>query len=110
MIAVYTALWLWAFYGLFTLVMGAYRANLAKRLRWWHYGLLGPFVLAGFVMDVVSNLTLASALFLERPRELLVTQRLQRLIRSPDAGWRYKVARAICIGLLDPLDPTGTHC
>lgn len=100
--------WLWCFYGLYALVMGVYRAHLAKRLSRVSYLLLGPWVALGYVVDVLTNITLASVVFVEVPREWLVTTRLQRYVGG--TGWRKAMASWVCNTLLDPLDPTGEHC
>jgi len=100
--------WLWCFYALYALVMGVYRAHLAQRLSLVAYALLAPFVLLGFVVDVLTNITIATLAFAEPPRELLLTTRLQRYISG--TGWRRTVAAWVCDTLLDPLDPRGEHC
>lgn len=68
---------------------------------------LGLFVLAiGYAVDALVNLTGATLLFLELPRELTVTARCKRL--SPLPTWRGAVARWLCDTLLHPFDPG--HC
>ena len=100
--------WLWCFYALYAMVMGVYRAHLAQRLSRVAYALLAPFVALGFVVDVLTNITIATVLFAEPPRELLLTTRLQRYVGG--SGWRKAVATWVCDALLDPLDPRGEHC
>lgn len=56
---------------------------------WW------PFLLIGNPLKAV-------------PREALFTAYLERMIR--EGGTRGKLARWMCRGLLDPLDPDGRHC
>jgi len=56
---------------------------------WW------PFILLGNPMDAV-------------PQEALFTDYLERQIRG--GGIRARLARWMCRGLLDPLDPDGRHC
>ena len=68
----------------------------------------GPSVLLFLVSDAVANLLLTIP-FLDRPRELLITQRLTRYMEGPE-GWRRRVATGICNKFLDPFDPTGKHC
>lgn len=104
-----TPAFLWAFWGLYVLVMGLYRARLDGRLTRTLYVLSAPYLLLGAVVDVAANLTVFSFLFLEVPREWFVTQRLQRLMRG-GPGWRQRVAKAICHKLLDMFDPSGAHC
>jgi hypothetical protein len=107
-IALYVAAYLWLFWYAFVLVMGLYRAHLDKRLTPVTYVLASPAVLVGVVMDVFANIFIATFVFWEIPTEWLVTQRLIRLKRYND--WRGVVARYVCSDLLDPLDPTGSHC
>lgn len=102
-------LFLWAFWYCYILVMGLYRAHLAGRLNRFTYALALPALLVGYAMDVLANLTIASVVFLEPPREWLVTSRLQRYI-AHGTGWRAAKARWICDNLLDVFDPSGNHC
>lgn len=57
----------------------------------------------GYINDVYSNWTLFSILLLEFPRELTVTARLRRIIRT-EGGWRLKVALFIEEHFIDPYD------
>jgi hypothetical protein len=68
------------------------------------------FLLAA-VFDVVVNWTVASALFLQLPQELMLTARLKRYHAPAYAGsWRAYLAEWICEHLLDQFDPRGKHC
>lgn len=107
--AAYTLAFLWAFWAMYVLVMGIYRAHLAKRLTAVTLCLSAQFIVAGYLMDVVANVTVASLVFLEPPRELLVTSRLQRYVAQKN-GWRFRIADWICNHLLDVFDPSGNHC
>ena len=100
---------LWAFWGMYVLVMGIYRAHLAKRMTPVTLALSLPFVALGYIMDVLANVTIASAVFVEIPREMLVTDRLKRHINH-GAGWRQSLARYVCDHMLDMFDPSGNHC
>lgn len=100
---------LWAFWGMYVLVMGIYRAHLNHRLKGLVLVLSLPFVTIGYLMDVFANLTIASLVFLELPREWLVTDRLQRHM-TKSTGWRFWLAKYICDHLLDVFDPSGNHC
>ena len=102
--------WMWCFYVLYVLVMGVYRAHLTQRLSLVAYVLLVPFVVLGFVVDVLTNIIIASVLFADPPRELLLTTRLQRYVAGSGTGWRKAVATWVCDTLLDPLDPRDEHC
>ena len=63
----------------------------------------------GLLIDVLLNVVGCTLLFLELPREWLVTQRLIRHKRAGQ-GWRYRLASWLCAELLDTLDPKGCHC
>lgn len=108
---VYTILTLWAFYLLYVLMMGTYRAFLRKKLQGLSLVLLAPALGLAFVLDVLIQFTLASLVFWEIPRkgEWFVTHRLRTYIRQGE-GWRWRIADVICRRLLDPFDPTGAHC
>lgn len=102
-------LFAWATWAMYVLVMGLYRAHLAGRLGRVTYALGYPLVALGWLMDVAANVLIASPLFLEPPRELLVTTRLKRHMRGRE-DWRQRVAKWICDHLLDVFDPSGDHC
>lgn len=108
MILLYTILYLWCFWALYVLVMGLYRAHLNHKLSKFIYFLAAPFLLLGLIVDFLANITLASIVFLDIPREWLVTARLKKYV--PKDNWRGKLARYICDNLLDIFDPTGNHC
>lgn len=108
-VVAYTLAFLWAFWAMYVLVMGIYRAHLAKRLTAVTLCLSAPFIVAGYAMDIFANATVASLLFLERPREFLVTSRLERYV-AQEQGWRFTIADWICNHLLDVFDPSGNHC
>lgn len=103
-------LYLWAFWYAYVLVMGLYRAHLAKRLNKFTYMLSLPALVVGYAMDVLAQFTVAALIFLDPPRrgEWLVTDRLKRY--SAGSGWRKAKADWICTHLLDPFDPTDNHC
>lgn len=99
----------WLLWALYVLVMGLYRAHLQDRLTPSTYLLGAPWLAIGVAVDVLVQITFASLIFLEPPRELMVTDRLQRHSRAAQ-GWRHRLAVWICQHLLDPFDPTGSHC
>lgn len=101
--------YLYAFWCAYVLVMGIYRAHLSRRLVGLNKVLALPVVGFGYLMDVFANLTIASLVFLEPPREWLVTDRLQRHMHK-SKGWRFWLAKYICDHLLDVFDPSGNHC
>jgi uncharacterized membrane protein (DUF485 family) len=99
--------YLYAFWLLYVLVMGFYRAWLAKRLTRVALVLASPALVLGYV----ANWTLAALLFWQwpqRPLEL-VTDRLTRYISTP-SGWREAPALWVCQSLLDYFDPHERHC
>lgn len=102
-------LYLWLFWALFVATMNLYRVQLTHGLTPAMRVLGAPLVLLAYVVDVLSNLVVATLVFAEPPHELLVTSRLKRYMLTP-SGWRYKIAHWLCLNLLDPLDPTGKHC
>jgi hypothetical protein len=102
----------WAFWALYVLTMGLYRAYLDKRLTGPTYVLGFPLFALAWCVDVLAQYTIATLLFWDFPAnwsERMVTFRLKRYMAGPD-GWRRKVAKFICDRLLDPFDPTGNHC
>ena len=102
------ALYAYALFAVYILVMGIHRAHLSKRLSGPVLWLCAPLVVLGYAMDCLFNLTIASLVFLERPREWLLTARLQRHMLG--TGWRSRLAAWVCDSLLDPFDPDGNHC
>ena len=63
----------------------------------------------GALVDLIMNLTLFTVIFMDFPREVLVTKRLKRYIKSY-VGWRLKLASWICSNLLNPFDKNNNHC
>ena len=100
---------LYALWILYVLVMGFYRAQLGWRLKGLSLVLAAPFVIVGAVLDAVVQITLATLVFRDPPRHWLLTSRLQAYIRH-GSGWRHDWSQSICHWLLDPYDPTGSHC
>lgn len=100
---------LWAFWACYVLVMGLYRAHLNKKLSRITYVLGAPWLVIGLIMDFVANMIIATVVFLDLPREYLVTERLKRYIAGKD-GWRHDLSNWICTHLLDVFDPNGDHC
>lgn len=56
---------------------------------WWV--LLLPLAVLGFVMDFAFNVLIGTAVFLEPPKELLFSSRVQRHVDESN-GWRLHVA------------------
>lgn len=110
---------LYAFWTLYVLCMGFYRAWLHRRLRGLSAVLALPWVGVALAIDALMQFTVFALVFLEWPPlrkygrwtlpELLVTHRLRRYSRG-GMGWRTRWADELCLHLLDPFDPTGAHC
>lgn len=106
-----TVIFLYVFFALYVLAVGLYRAHLAGTMRTTGYILGWPWMVVAAIVDVIANLTIFCVIFLEPPRELLVTQRLRRHLEAGESdGFRYRFARAICRHVLDYFDPRGAHC
>ena len=100
---------LWLFWGFYVQVMGLYRVYLRKELKGLNAVLSLPYIFLGLLMDVFCNVFIAPVVFLELPKEFLVTSRLQRY-KTYKRGYKLKVATLICEGMLDVFDPSGDHC
>lgn len=101
LLAVY-ACWL-----LYLALTNIWRAAIAKRLSYTAYTLALPAIGVGVALDVALNFTVFSALFLERPTEWTISERLRRHNTS-GTGWR-KTLAGWFEPLLDPFDPDGDH-
>lgn len=104
LVAVATTYALWFFY---LAVMSLKRAKDAGMLSSAAKVLGYPVLCVGLILDVLVNAFICTPLFLELPRELLVTSRLKRHNRT-GRGWRKRLA-AWFEPLLDPFDPSGDH-
>lgn len=63
-------------------------------------------LIVGLILDASLNLAMSIPL-LDRPKELLLTGKLKRLIKE-DMGWRGDVAEFLCKHFLVPADKN--HC
>ncbi|QDL55946.1 hypothetical protein [Rhodoferax aquaticus] len=108
----WTLAYLYGFWLLYVLIMGFYRAYLAKRLTKPALVLATPALVTGYLVDLVANWTIAVLWFHEfpkRPMEL-VTDRLSRYIGLQDDCWHKAHAMWVCQNLLDYFDPHDKHC
>lgn len=94
-------------YEMYLLVMDLKR-NRAS-LSWWELLDAYIFVSWAYLCDVWFNLTTASKLFKDGPRELTLTARLKRYRKGADKE-KIALAEFICDSLLDQADPDGEHC
>lgn len=95
----------WMFY---LIVMTLKRARDAKTLSPYAAIMAGPIIVVAEAIDAIGNWTFCTVLFLELPRETLITSRLKRLILGE--GWRSGLAGWMCADLLNAFDPSGNHC
>lgn len=79
------------------------REQLSQPVQW----LAWPAVAVGVVCDVLLNFFVGTVLFVDPPREFLLTARLKRYQSSPKT-WRARLARWLCANLLNPFDEG--HC
>jgi hypothetical protein len=68
-----------------------------------------PMLVSMLVCDFLMQMTIATVIFLDPPRDLLVTGRLKRY-RDTGSGWRKHWATEICERGLNPFAPTKKHC
>lgn len=109
-LAVWVVLALYALWIFYLAIMNLSRADQAHQLRPVALALGIPVLVVGYTMDALINVLVLTVLMLELPRELTVSERLGRHLRSLSGGWRYRVSRWVCVELLDQFDPTGKHC
>ena len=70
-----------------------------------------PVVVVAFVVDLLMQMTVFTLVFLDLPSHWLVTHRLRYYMQHlPPYHWRRRWADRLCHHLLDPYDPTGSHC
>lgn len=68
-----------------------------------------PLLVVGLLIDFFVNVTVATLVLLEPPREFTVSDRLSRLAKGCK-GWRRDGACWFCKHFLDVFDPSGKHC
>jgi hypothetical protein len=95
---------LWIFY---LAVMNLKRAKQAGLLHKTAIAFGMPVLIVGYLLDAFANVAVMTLVLLEPPRELTVTARLKRHIKTSQ-GWRLRVALWF-VPLLDPYDPSGRH-
>lgn len=93
---------------LYLAVMNLQRARDNGTITRAAYRLGLPLLYGGLLVDCLVNVIPVSMLFLELPRECLVTQRLTRHAHDVD-GWRKRLAIWFAYNLLDTYDPSGKH-
>lgn len=93
-------------WGMYLSVMNLMRVKetLSTETKFFAY----PLAFVGVLADFLYNIVIGTVLFLEPPREWLLTARLKRHLGED--GYKGNLARWLCRHLLDPFDPKGTHC
>lgn len=84
------------------------RAKAAGLLTMPAYALGLPLLIVGMVTDFVLNITVATVILVELPREFTVTARLRRHFAA-GSGYRYRVACYMGRHFLNPFDKNGNH-
>lgn len=106
--AAFSLLALWSLWVLFLATMNLKQSNDAGQLKgfalWAGYTVLA----VGLVVDLIVQITVATVLWLELPRELTVSERVARLCREGH-GWRLGLALWFRHALLAPFDRSGGH-
>lgn len=97
---------LWVFY---LAVMNLKRSRDDGSLTRTAYLLGQPILYLGLLIDFLVNVIVLTVLFLEFPKEYLVTSRLSRHIHD-SSGYRLTLAKWFCRNLMDTFDPSGCHC
>lgn len=93
-------------WGMYLSVMNLMRVKetLSTETKFFAY----PLAAVGVLADFLYNIVVGTVIFLEPPREWLLTARLKRHLGED--GYKGNLARWLCRHLLDPFDPKGTHC
>lgn len=103
-------LFAYLFYVGFALAISIYRLWLKGCLNLFNKLLFAPVLVAFFALDVLLNYTLFLLLFgLPGKGDYTISQRLETY-RVRASGFKRTVADFVCQKLLNPIDPTGTHC
>lgn len=99
---------LYVLWGLFLAVMNLKQARDDGTLP--RAALIGgmPLLFLGYLLDFALNVTLASLLFLEPPREKTLSERFQRWSKQPP-GRRQRIATHALLIFLHPFDRSGGH-
>lgn len=95
---------------LYLCIMTLARARNDGKLPTVAYRLAYPILLVGYLVDFLLNVIVVTLILAELPRELLVSARLSRHIKTEGTGWRKSVSTWVCKNLLDWADPKGCHC
>lgn len=100
---------LWALWILYIAMMNVKRALMAGDIPWQAKLLVVPTKYVFDVVEFFCNVVVCTAVFLDLPKEVTVSDRLRRYHRDPLCPrWRMIIVNFIK-PMIDPFDPAGTH-
>ena len=111
-------------WGGFLMMMPLKRNFQEGKLNTWNKIFGYPWLAIFICLDTYFNIIWGTILFLDIPRTVLFTKRLDYFLarenRSDYGGWwlsatyfgnwRFRLAHYFCTRFLDPFDPDGKHC
>jgi hypothetical protein len=106
---------LWIFYLAAMSLQSAHKAGRMKKMHWLPKCIAYVVFLIACVLDALFNMTIFVLLLWDiprlrsKPREWLLTERLERIIQEED-GRRGRLANWICAEWLNPFGQSGVHC
>lgn len=106
--AAYALLAFWALWVLFLATMNLGQSKAEGKLKGFALYAGYTVLAAGLVVDFIVQITVATVLWLELPRELTVSGRVERLCREGH-GYRLALAMWFRKTLLAPFDRSGGH-
>jgi hypothetical protein len=123
-IVAYLILSLFVTWGGFLMMMTFKRNYQEGKLNSWNKIFGYPWLLIFICLDTYFNVVWGTLLFLDIPRTVLFTKRLDYFLSRPNRedysgtwlprtywkNWRYRLAYYFCTRFLDSFDPDGKHC
>jgi hypothetical protein len=102
--------YLWLFYAGFAVSVSVYRLWQKGTLNMLNKILFGPILIVFVLVDVLINYTVLLLVFGRPPEKTYtITDRLY-VYHNQESGFKKRFASFVCEKLLNPVDPTGTHC
>ena len=100
-------LFVWVFY-LAVMNMKSHLSTMTRFAKVNGYVVVG----IGLLLDALLHFVIGTIVFLDLPREVLLTRRLKRYRRQGRymGTWRRSLGNWLCYHLLDQFDPSGEHC
>jgi hypothetical protein len=99
---------IYLFFIIYVASMNMIRAHKENKLNGYLWALCLPFVGFAWLYDLLHNMIHASLIFIELPKQLLVTDRIKQHIN--DSDYRGELSRFLCEKILSPFDYSGNHC